>query len=359
MAQRTMIPFGPQHPVLPEPIQLKLTLEDEIVVAATPHIGYVHRGIEKAAERMDYQQNVFLVERICGICSFIHALCYCQGIETLLGQEPPPRARYLRVIWSELHRLQSMQLWLGLFADAFGYESLFMQFWRIREMLMDIFEKTAGSRVIISTCSIGGVRRDISDAHLEEILETLKLVEADLNRAIPAILDDYTVRQRTVGKGTLNAAQALELGAVGPVLRACGVAQDTRMTGFAAYGDLDFKPVVETAGDAHARATVRARECYQSIELVRKAIAGLPDGEIAIRPRGRPNGRTIVRVEQPRGELLYLIAANGTQKLERMRVRTPTFANVPPLVAMLPGSELADVPVLVLSIDPCISCTER
>ncbi|MCX6362169.1 MAG: nickel-dependent hydrogenase large subunit [Armatimonadetes bacterium] len=359
MAQRTVIPFGPQHPVLPEPIQLKLTLKDEIVEEALPHIGYVHRGVEKAAERMDYTQNVFLVERICGICSFIHALCYCQGLERLMGLEVPRRAAYLRVIWSELHRLQSHHLWLGLYADAFGFESLFMEFWRSREMLMDIFEKTAGSRVIISACCIGGVRRDISDQHLQETLETLKTLEAAFDKSSEVMLNDYTVKKRTVGKGVLQADKAIMLGAAGPVLRASGVEQDARQTGFAAYDELRVEPVVETAGDCYARAKVRIREVRQSLDLVRRAIAGLPDTDIAVRPKGRPNGRTISRVEQPRGELLYFLAANGSQKLERLRVRTPTFANVAPLVHMLPGSELADVPVIVLSIDPCISCTER
>ena len=126
MATRTVIPFGPQHPVLPEPIQMKLTLRDETVIEAIPNIGYVHRGVEKAGERMDWQQSLYLVERICGICSFIHALAYCQCLEEIMGIEVPPRARYLRVIWSELHRLQSHHLALGLLADAFGFESLFM-----------------------------------------------------------------------------------------------------------------------------------------------------------------------------------------------------------------------------------------
>jgi len=359
LSDRTVLPFGPQHPVLPEPIQLKLTLENETVVEAVPHIGYVHRGVEKAGERMDYTQNVFLVERICGICSFIHALCYCQGIERLMGVEVPPRARYLRVIWSELHRMQSHHLWLGLLADALGFESLFMQFWRNRERLMDIFEKTAGSRVIISTCTIGGVRRDIGPEDQQMIMQELEVLERALDEALEAILSDRTVKRRTVGKGVLSAEQALHLGAVGPVLRGSGVAVDARTEGFAAYADLGIEPVVETAGDAYARTRVRARECYQSLGLVRKAIEGLPDGEIAVRPRGRPDGRTISRVEQPRGELFYFVGADGSSRLDRLRIRTPTFANVPALVAMLPGCEMADVPVITLSIDPCISCTER
>jgi Ni,Fe-hydrogenase III large subunit len=334
-------------------------MEDEKVVEALPAIGYVHRGIEKAAEKNEFPQNVFLVERICGICSFIHALCYCQGVETLMGLEVTPRAKYLRVIWSELHRLHSHHLWLGLLADAFGFESLFMQFWRNREMIMDVLEKTTGSRVIISACSVGGVRRDISQEHLKEILDMLTEVENHLNTTVPVVLNNYTVKKRTIGIGVLESEKALALGAVGPVLRASGVAQDIRMTGYAAYGDLDFEPVVEQSGDCYARAVVRAKECYQSIKLIRKAIEKLPSGEIAVPAKGFPRGNTVARVEQPRGEVIYFISGNGTKNLERLRVRTPTFANVPPLVAMLPGCEFADVPVIALSIDPCISCTER
>lgn len=356
---RTVIPFGPQHPVLPEPIQLRLTLEDEKVVEALPAIGYVHRGIEKAGELNEFPQNVFLVERVCGICSFLHALCYCQGIEKLMGVEPTPRSRYLRVIWGELHRLHSHHLWLGLLADSFGFESLFMQFWRNREMIMDVMEMTAGNRVIISTCAVGGVRRDISPEEGTVILRTLDRVQSELDKLFPTILNDPTVRARTVGKGILPKDVALKLGAVGPVLRASGVAQDVRMTGYAAYGELGFEPVVEQAGDSYARTLVRMRETYQSIELIRRAFAEMPSGEIIARSKGNPQGRTISRVEQPRGEVMYYIAGNGTRNLERLRIRTPTFANVPALVHMLPGCELADVPVIVLSIDPCISCTER
>jgi len=359
MAVKTVLPFGPQHPVLPEAIQLRITLEDENIGQVLPALGYIHRGIEKAGEKNDYPLNVYLVERICGICSATHGLAYCMAVEKLLGIEPPPRANYLRVVWTELHRLHSHLLWLGLLADAFGFESLFMQIWRIREMVMDVLEKTAGNRVIISVNTLGGVRRDMTDEQIEETLNTLAECERQLNAILPVILEDYTVKKRTVGKGVLTAEQALRVGAVGPTLRASGVAQDVRMTGYAAYGELNFQPVVEQAGDSYARALVRARECFQTIDLIRQALQRLPEGDIQNKPRGNPNGKAIARVEAPRGELMYFVVGNGTKNLERMRVRTPTLANVPTLLEMLPGAEFADVPVITLSIDPCISCTER
>ncbi len=359
MSKQTVVPFGPQHPVLPEPIQLKLTLEDEKIVGALPAFGYCHRGIEKAGELNEFPQNVFLVERICGICSFIHALCYCQGVEQIMGVDVPSRAKYLRVVWGELHRLHSHLLYLGLLADAFGFESLFMQAWRHREKVMDLMEKTAGSRVIISTCTIGGVRRDISEEHLAEILSTLKEVQKGLDQVAGVIAKDYTIRKRCIGVGMLSKEQALAFGAVGPTLRGSGIAQDLRMTGYAAYGDLKFEPVVETGCDSYARSVVRVREAYQCIDLIQQAIDKMPAGDINVRVKGNPNGETVMRVEQPRGEVVYYIKGNGTKNLERLRVRTPTYQNAATLVAMLPGMTLADVPVIALSIDPCFSCTER
>ncbi len=356
---KTIIPFGPQHPVLPEPIHLKLTLQDEVITEAIPAFGYVHRGLEKLAEIRDFQQMIYVVERICGICSMIHAMCYCQGIEEMMGIEVPPRARFLRVIWSELHRIHSHLLWLGLFADSFGFESLFMQCWKIREKILDIDEATTGNRIVISVNVIGGVRKDLSAEQIQWILLELKAVEQETRRLETPIFTDYTVKKRTVGKGVLTGKQAYELGLVGPTLRASGIAQDSRMMGYAAFNEIDFAPVVETDGDCHARCRVRFREIFQSIDLIRQAITKMPTGELAAKFKGRPEGEVVTRVEQPRGEVLYYIKATGKKNLDRVRVRTPTFANVPALLTMLPGMWLSDVPVIVLSIDPCISCTER
>lgn len=357
---RTVIPFGPQHPVLPEPVHLKLELEDEKVVGVMPIIGYIHRGIEKAAELNDFRQNVFVCERICGICSFIHALTYCEGAEAMTSVEVPPRARFLRVFWSELSRTHSHLLWLGLLADSMGFESLFMQIWRAREMILDISEMTAGHRIIQSTCIVGGVRRDIDKEMAKEVDKRLLAFKKMMDSTIaPVLFHDPTVKRRAVGKGMLSKEQAELLGAVGPTARGSGVAIDIRQTGYAAYREVGFEPVVETAGDSYARTLVRAREVYQCVELMHKALSMMPDGEILVRVDGYPEGETMSRTEQPRGELIYYLKGNGTNNLERMKIRTPTFANIPTLLVMLPGCEMADVPVITLSIDPCIACTER
>lgn len=356
---RTIIPFGPQHPVLPEPLHIKLTVEDETVVEGIPALGYIHRGLEGLATKRDFHQMVYVVERVCGICSCIHAMCYCHAIEGLMKLEVPPRAQHLRVIWSELHRIHSHLLWLGCFADGFGFESLFMALWRVRERVMDINEATAGNRVIISTNIIGGVRRDMTNGQMQGILQDMSTIEKELKPLYNVLMDDYSVKARTVGKGVLTKEQAHVLGAAGPVLRASGWAHDMRTFGYECFSELDFEPVVETDGDCYARTKVRFREVFQSINLIRQAINKIPSGDLAVPVKGMPEGEITTRVEQPRGELFYYVQCNGTRNPERVRIRTPTFANIPPLLAMLPGVELADVPVIILTIDPCISCTER
>lgn len=357
--RRTIIPFGPQHPVLPEPVHLDLVVEDERVVEAHPSIGFIHRGLERLVETKDFVEFVYVAERVCGICSFIHGQTYCQAVEEIMHLDVPPRARYLRTIWGELSRVHSHLLWLGLMADAIGFENLFMHSWRVREKVLDIIEATTGGRVIFGSCKVGGVRRDIAPDAVAGILARLTEIETAMREIVGAFIHDRSVQDRLRGVGVLSRDDAHALGCVGPTLRASGVAQDMRQLGYAAFGELKVEPVIRTEGDSYARCAVRCDELFQSVELIRQAFAQMPSGEVALKVLGSPNGECIARTEQPRGEVVYHLKANGTRNLERFRVRTPTFANLPALVKMLQGCELADVPVLVLTIDPCISCTER
>jgi ech hydrogenase subunit E len=356
---RTIIPFGPQHPVLPEPIHLDLVVEDEKVVEARPSIGFVHRGLEKLVEKKDYQEFVYVAERICGICSFIHGQTYCQAVEDIMDIAVPPRARYLRTVWGELSRIHSHLLWLGLMADGMGFESLFMHSWRVRERVLNIVEATTGGRVIFGSCTIGGVRRDMDAGAITNTLTELAVIEKDLREVTQVFLNDNSVKRRLRGIGALSGQEAHELGCVGPVLRASGVAQDIRKLGYAAYAELEMEPVTRTEGDSYARCAVRCEELLQSISLIRQALGKMPEGEVAVKVTGNPKGEVIMRTEQPRGEVVYCLKANGSKNLERFRVRTPTFANLPAMLKLLQGCDLADVPVLVLTIDPCICCTER
>ncbi len=359
MSGKTVIPFGPQHPVLPEPIHFDFVTEDERIVDAIPSIGYVHRGLELLVDSKDFIEFVYVAERICGICSFMHGMTYCLGIEEIMKIDVPPRAQFLRVIWSELSRMHSHLMWLGFAADAFGFESLFMHSWRLREHVLDIIEATTGGRVIFGSCKVGGTRRDIENSVLRGIVDKLEHLDDELKEVTGVFLNDYSVEHRLRGTGVLTREGAYKLGTVGPMLRASGVDLDMRKTGYAAYGQLEFQPVVEQGGDCYARCAVRVGELFQSIDLIRQAALKVPDGPVDVKVAGVPEGEYFMRVEQPRGEVVYYFKANGSRNLERFRVRTPTFANIPAMVTTMKGSHVADIPSIILTIDPCISCTER
>lgn len=359
MPKRSVIPFGPQHPVLPEPIHLDLVLEDETVVEAVPSIGYVHRGLESLVKKKDFNEMAYVAERICGICSFMHGMGYCSALENIMQVEVPERAKYLRTIWCEMSRIHSHLLWLGLLADAFGFEALFMQSWRLREKILDMFEISTGGRVIFSVNKVGGVLKDMPADMLKSFVSNLNEMEKELRATTDVFLDDYMVRSRLEGVGILTKEDAVRRGAVGPMMRASGIAVDMRKNGYAAYGDLDFEVITSDACDSMARCRVRIGEIFQSIDLIRHAVSKIPNGEISVPVKGNPDGEYFMRVEQPRGEAFYYVRANGTKFLDRMRVRTPTFANLPAMLQTLKGAQYADVPLLILTIDPCISCTER
>ena len=357
MGKATVIPFGPQHPVLPEPLHLDLVVEDEKVVDCIPQIGFIHRGLEKLVETRDYNQFIYVAERICGICAMGHSLGYAETVEELMGVEVPKRAEYLRVIWHELSRIHSHLLWLGLAADAFGFESMFMHCWRLRERVLDIFEKTTGGRVILSVVKVGGVVRDIDDATMREIVNVLEGIKADYTKIMNTLLTDTSIKNRTVGVGCVSHEQAIDLSMVGPFGRASNVNYDVRM-----FGDLsDFQPILDGQGDCYARVKVRCLEILQSIDIIEELASKIPSGEISVNVKGSPEmGAQASNVlEQPRGECYYFARGNGTKYLERMRMRTPTSQNLAGMTAALSGCDLADVNMIVLTIDPCISCTER
>lgn len=362
MGQHTVIPFGPQHPVLPEPLHLDLVVDDEKVIEAIPQIGFVHRGLEKLTETRDYNAFIYIAERICGICAVGHSVAYAENVEKLMGVEIPDRAKYLRVILHELSRVHSHVLWMGLAADAFGYESLFMHCWRLRERVLDLFEKMTGGRVILSAVVVGGMVRDQDEAMLREVKDKLAGIQSDYAQICKTFLNDSSVRNRLCGVGYISEADARDLGMVGPFARASHVNNDIRCFGNGAYGKLsDFQPILSTDGDCFGRVEVRAREVLQSIDIVNEMIATIPDGPVSIPVKGAPvdGAQSFTVLEQPRGECYYYALGNGTKFLERMRIRTPTNTNLGGMTKALQGCDIADVNMIILTIDPCISCTER
>ena len=194
---------------------------------------------------------------------------------------------------------------------------------------------------------------------LSDVLHAVDDLQKEMKPIIDTFLQDYTVQSRLKGTGILKREDAISMGAVGPMLRASGEPYDVRMLGYAAYGDLSVEPIISTECDSYARCEVRLKELLQSFDLIREAIGKIPEGPVNVPVKGNPSGEYFVRIEQPRGEAIYYIKGNGTKYLDRFRLRTPTTSNIPPMVEMLKGCQLADVPLLILTIDPCVSCTER
>lgn len=355
------VPIGPQHPALKEPGHFRFNVEGEIVTGASVRLGYAHRGIEKATESRNWVQNMYLLERICGICSHIHSTAYCLGVEKLAGVEAPPRAQAIRVILAELERTHSHLLWLGVAAHEAGFDTLFMYSWRDREKVMDILEGISGNRVNYSGNLLGGVKFDIGQEQADLILKGLEFLEERTRHYLDIVTSDAFFLQRTRGVGVMNRRQAEGLGAVGPTARASGVPSDLRIESpYAAYRDFPVDVTLESNGDLEARFVVRIRELFESYRLIRLILGKLPEGETESRlPRRIKPGETIIRVEAPRGELFYFIKSNGSDRPERIKVRTPTICNMSSVVKLAVGHQLADVPMILAGIDPCFSCNDR
>ncbi len=355
------VTVGPQHPALLEPEKFSVKVDGEIVRQVEPRIGYVHRGVEKAAESRTYLQDVYLVERICGICNSCHATCFVEAVEKIMGTQVPPRGKYIRTIILELNRLHSHMLLLGHAGLEIGYETLFQYMWRDREPVMDLTELLTGNRVISSAMTVGGVRRDIKETDIPKIKTVMANLKKKMEFYTQLYADEPTLKMRTQNVGILATEDALKLCVVGPVARGSDVHIDVRKEEpYEAYGEIPFKLITYNNGDSWARFMVRLDEIYESISIIDYAVDNLPQGSFRVRvPRVVPAGETVNRVEAPRGELFYYVKSNGTAYPDRVKVRTPTFANIPAFLKTAEGGSIADVPANFVSLDPCFSCTDR
>jgi len=356
-----MIPFGPAHPALPEPIHLKIFLEGEEVKDVDFFVGYNHKGIERTLEEMDFSKGIFMTGRVCGICSSAHSTCFTRGVEKLLDVEIPRKAEFIRTVVFELERLTSHLLWLGMLGHEIGFDTLFMLCFREREYVLDSLELITGKRIVHDINTIGGVRRDISPELIKKINKNLGILKDKVEYLGTVIKKDPLIKKRTVGIGILDKKDVEQLSLVGPVARASGVPYDIRKTDkYLAYDDLNFKVVTNKDGDSFARAFVRVQEMSESIRLVKQALTFIKPGPIRNKPTLTfTEKEAISRVEAPRGELIYYVRSNGTNKPARVKIRTPTYANILCLGKVLVGYTLADVPVSLASLDPCLCCTDR
>ncbi len=356
------IPVGPQHPALHEPIMLRVKADGERVVDVQVVTGYNHRGAEKLGERNTWSKNVFLYSRVCGICNTVHAQTYTQGVEAIGNVEVPPRAQYLRTLIMELERIHSHMLISAVMAEIVGFDSLFMLIMRDREPVMMLKELVTGNRVLSDYYTLGGVRRDVDEVKKDKILKVLESVEGRMKYYKKVFEEDFTLSRRLGGVGVVRHDEAVRYSLVGPTLRGSGVKSDVRADDpYAAYGEIPFNVITYDGGDSLSRMLVRFDETLESIEMVRYILNHLPQGPIAPKTPIRiiPAGEAFSRVEAPRGELFYHIVSKGGDKPYRVKVRTPSFHNIINGVIAYREANIADVPVILASVDPCISCTER
>ena len=327
-----ILPIGPYHPAVEEPVHAKLYTEGEIIKDAEVFVGYNHRGIEKLCTERNAIQTLVLVERVCGICSHSHALTYALGVEQINGLEVPKRGAYIRVITAELERLHSHFLWLGIACHIIGHDSMFMHIWDERELVMDLLEKLSGNRVNYAMVTIGGSRRDIDDELRREILDGCDKLKAPLDRIVELAVNDKTIAMRTKGVGVLTREDAVRLGALGPHARASGVKIDVRKDSpYSCYEDFDFDVPVVDSGDVYARVVVRALECYESIKIIRQALENLPEGPINLGTKlpKIKEGMAVTRHEAPRGQLTYMVIGDGGFNNYRVSAHVPSYKNTP------------------------------
>jgi len=370
MSKTVNIPIGPVHPALKEPVRFTIEVEGEKVVGADYEVGYVHRGIEWAGMRQNPIKTIHLSERICGICAFCHPLCFVQAIEEIGDVEVPERAEYIRVITAELERIHSHMLWAGVAAHEIGFDSILNLTWNIREKVMDIVEYITGNRVTYGMLQIGGVRRNITEKQYPKIREATQYYRELLDKIEDVFLRDPTIRMRSRDVGILTKKRALELCAVGPTTRASGVPKDVRQDfPYIAYPDLDVKAIMpeEPIGDVYDRIFVRIREIGQSADIIEQCLDQMEPGPILAEQNVAKlladlqnfEGEAVGRAEAPRGEVFHYVRMNKNEAPLSWKARAPTYNNVQTWPDMIVGEELADVPIIVASIDPCVSCTDR
>lgn len=370
------IPIGPIHPALKEPIRLDLKVDGEEIVDVDVIVGQVHRGIEwLGMNRNNPIQNIYLAERVCGICSASHPFAYVMAVEQAAGITPPERAEYIRVIIAEIERIHSHLLWAGVAAHEVGFDSVFYLVWRVREKVMDLTEYLTGNRNSKAMYQIGGVRRDITEEQFPQIRKTLDYYQTIFNQLKTVFLDDRTIRMRTKNVGILKKEDALKLLACGPTGRASGVTKDVRQDqAYGAYADMDINAITPdvltgtVVGDIYDRIVVRLLEVKQSMEIIERCLDEIPPGAILAEPKmakvlntlKKAEGEGVGRHEAPRGECIhYVRLESGRETLAVWRIRAPTYVNLMAVPTMLKGAQLADVPIVFASIDPCISCTNR
>jgi NADH-quinone oxidoreductase subunit D len=359
-----VINMGPQHPSTHGVLRLVLRLDGERVVHTDVVIGYLHRGIEKLCEHRDYAQIVLITDRMDYVAAATNNLGYVETVEKLMAIEVPVRARYIRTILAELQRIASHCLWLGTHAIDIGAMTVFLYAFRERELVLDLFEEYCGARLTYNAMRVGGLPLDIPPGWDRKVLAFCDILETKVDEYEQLLTHNRIWRERTRGVGVITAEDAVAIGLSGPPLRGSGVMRDIRKDQpYAAYADFEFDVPLGTSGDTYDRYLIRIEEFYQSVRIIRQALAGLPEGPILgkvprlIKP---PAGETYHAIESPKGELGYFIASDGKSNTPyRFRVRPPSFCNLQALPQLVKGHLVSDVVALIGSIDIVLGEVDR
>ncbi len=373
-ADLMLLHFGPQHPSTHGVFRMDLLLDGEVVVKATPYVGYLHRAVEKLCEKLTYTQITPIVDKNDYVAPMTNELALNMAFEKMLGIDVPRRAAWMRAIFAELQRIASHLLWLGTFTLDLGGAlgggtTLFMHAFRERESILDLFEDVTGARFHYNTHTIGGNRHDLPAGWDAKVKSVLAVIEARIPEYEAMSVENGIFVARTRGVGVLGGTLALELGITGPNLRASGIEHDLRCHApYGAYAELGARPCVATEGDCLARAKVRVAEVRESIRLVRDALAGLPEGPICgYKPVRQPTqlkitaGQVYVAVESPRGELGTFVVGGGDSPSSpyRLKIRPPSLHALSAIPYILPGHNVSDAVAILGSLDPIMGEADR
>ncbi len=356
------IPVGPFHPLLEEAEYFNLVVDGETVVDIDLDIGWMHRGHEFLSEQKSFTQSIYLVERICGICSTSHPIACVHAIEDVDNVEIPERARYIRTLVGELERVHSHLLWIGLAGHFIGYDTVWMWAWKYREPILQMFEMISGNRNHYGMMRVGGVAQDVDVEKISGLSGILDMVEKKMEMLAKAVKDDPVLKSRLKGVGVLSKQDAIDFCAVGPTSRASGVPADVRKDEPTdAYGDVDFDVIVLENGDVYDKFVLRVLENIESIKILRQCLDKLAivKGPVLNNVKEIGIGEGIGRYEAPRGEVFHFVKTDGTNRPLRHKVRAPSFSNIPTFQASCKGIPLADALITLADVDPCYCCTER
>jgi hydrogenase-4 component G len=357
------VPLGPLHITSDEPGHFRLFCDGDEIIDADYRLFYQHRGMEKLAEnRMNYDQMGYLAERVCGICGYAHAIACIEAAEKAIKLEIPLRAQAIRVICLEIERLHSHLLNIGLACEVTGNYNAFMHIFRVREYSMELAQLVTGGRKTYGNVVMGGLRRDMTNQEIKKGIEIINKLDVQISEIWDAVMEDKRQIGRWKGVGILDRQIARDFSPVGPNMRGSGFKRDNRYDHpYDFFKQIEFEVAVEHGCDVFAREMVRYKELKSSIHIIRQCFELMPQTPIMIDPVTmiKPENFALGHDEAPRGENVHWIMQGSAQKVYRWRCRAATYNNWPSLRYQFRGNNISDAALIVCSLDPCYSCTER